>query len=452
MNFCKYLNFTFILSLLAFCLSCAHTELAGEVTNSIPSFRTAFNFSDTKHLKEQLKKIDDLKNPENQRRMNQILVAYSNLKKDQSKNQITLLPQSKTQIVLNSFCASSKKAVPETNEIFKWVKGQPKIAILKEVLNFYAKNSKISTHKIQELIWNLENGTYFEDYPDTLKEIIVQASPSAPLILPSRTKSKILQKITPQQFNDVVDLIEGEFHSFDKFREILDSLRSNIDLPRNNFVSKVPGPNIYTETLSRGHETQVVTFYNPNNASKTIGFTEYYLKPLRVDVQPIVLAAVFPYEDEIDQILKEYALKLLGQLGALYPTLNSHEQNLVKENPIEAATVFYNAYLAEQKGDQTYPNSEKNGESDAFRHFVWAGLLTRDLGEETARKFLNAHELTPGQLLQEKAMDESNNESGIQAAKKLLDAGSFDNPKFYNVAIDEIKNRNLVILNYEKRN
>ncbi|MEQ1877593.1 MAG: hypothetical protein ABL958_13190 [Bdellovibrionia bacterium] len=34
-------------------------------------------------------------------------------------------------------------------------------------------------------------------------------------------------------------------------------------------------------------------------------------------------------------------------------------------------------------------------ESDAFRHFVWAGLLANEFGRERAKEFLDAHETDP---------------------------------------------------------
>ncbi len=42
--------------------------------------------------------------------------------------------------------------------------------------------------------------------------------------------------------------------------------------------------------------------------------------------------------------------------------------------------------------------------SDAFRHYVWSGLLVRDVGEDSAREFLNAHEAARGQSASEKAI------------------------------------------------
>ena len=80
------------------------------------------------------------------------------------------------------------------------------------------------------------------------------------------------------------------------------------------------------------------------------------------------------------------------------------------------------------------------------------GNLIRDLGESTARKFLDAHELAPRQPADEKAMDEFNNEAGIRAATALLKIKNFEDSEFFDLAADEIRKGNLKIINYEKRN
>ncbi len=449
--FLKMLNAT--LNILAFIVitSCAHKELGGELTNSIPTYKFEFDFSNPEKLRDQLRKIGDFKTQENQQKLIQILIAYNNLKKAQSENQITLAPHSKTRIIIASFCAAYEKAIPERKEIFKWVKGPPKILLIKEVLDLYAKNPETNFQRVQELIWNLRNETYYDEYPDFLKELVKQASPSAPLTLPSSLKSQMINELTPQEIKDTINLVKRKYYSFNEFKKVIERKRSNFILPENNFVSKLPETDISATTSSFGYESQIITFYNSTNNIETFKTTSYYLRPIRDDVQPIILASVFPYGNEIQKILEESALKLLGYLGSQYPTLNPSEKTLVKQNPIEAAITFYDAFLAERNGDRFFPNSGQNGASDSFRHFAWAGLLTRDLGEETARKFLNAHELNPRQSLEEKAMDEFNNERGIQAANEFLKKGNFGNTELYEKATEEIKNGKLRILNYESR-
>ena len=91
-------------------------------------------------------------------------------------------------------------------------------------------------------------------------------------------------------------------------------------------------------------------------------------------------------------------------------------------------------------------NTSHNGEADAFRHFVWAGLLTRDLGEPAARKFLDTHELSPGQPLEEEVMDKFNNERGINAGLEMSRNRSFENQELFNSANRELNDGKLRVL------
>ena len=45
-----------------------------------------------------------------------------------------------------------------------------------------------------------------------LKNILKKAYPSAALILPSNTKSKVIEKIIPNEITDTIDLIKTKYH------------------------------------------------------------------------------------------------------------------------------------------------------------------------------------------------------------------------------------------------
>jgi hypothetical protein len=65
-----------------------------------------------------------------------------------------------------------------------------------------------------------------------------------------------------------------------------------------------------------------------------------------------------------------------------------------------------------------------NGRGDAFRHCYWAALLARDIGEQDAKEYLDAHEDWADNPPDEKAMDTYNNGQGIAIGK--LDAKASD--------------------------
>ena len=71
---------------------------------------------------------------------------------------------------------------------------------------------------------------------------------------------------------------------------------------------------------------------------------------------------------------KYYPKTLLGSL-LYYPGLTSDEKELIKKYHKESLIVFVQKEKAEAKTEKLFPNGSLNDESDAFRHFVWAGLI-----------------------------------------------------------------------------
>jgi hypothetical protein len=92
-----------------------------------------------------------------------------------------------------------------------------------------------------------------------------------------------------------------------------------------------------------------------------------------------------------------YSGKTLAAAGVYYPGLNPTEKELIKENPMEAFKVFLQKNTAESETSHYFPKGGFNDESDAFRHYIWAGLLTDKLGAERAKIYLDAHENDPAE-------------------------------------------------------
>lgn len=131
-----------------------------------------------------------------------------------------------------------------------------------------------------------------------------------------------------------------------------------------------------------------------------------------------------------------------------YPGLTPAERKLVDQNPKEAVVVFIQKTRAELSASRNFPAQGFNDESDAFRHYVWAGLLTKEIGAERAQMYLDAHEENRLQPAAERAMDLANNRGGILAAQKLIKVNpSFDLKTLEQSALDDLRGRRLVILN-----
>jgi hypothetical protein len=63
--------------------------------------------------------------------------------------------------------------------------------------------------------------------------------------------------------------------------------------------------------------------------------------------------------------------------------------------------------------DKNFPSADQNDDqNDAFRHAYWNALLTREFGEDWAKRYTTAHEAIPGNQAAREAMDLFNNEQG----------------------------------------
>ena len=137
---------------------------------------------------------------------------------------------------------------------------------------------------------------------------------------------------------------------------------------------------------------------------------------------------------------------LLSNL-VFYPGLTQVEKELIVNNPKQAYSVYRLRGRAEDATSRNFPNQDLNDESDAFRHFVWAGLLTKELGKQKAKEFLDAHEANPLQSDREKQMDTVNNERGQSAAETLVDSNKWNEKTLEAKAIEELHNKKLDVIN-----
>jgi hypothetical protein len=71
----------------------------------------------------------------------------------------------------------------------------------------------------------------------------------------------------------------------------------------------------------------------------------------------------------------------------IYPGLTPAEKAVIARNPKDALTVYRQMRIAETAVLHNFPDQNLNDESDAFRHFLWAALLTKELGRSKAKDF-----------------------------------------------------------------
>jgi hypothetical protein len=129
-----------------------------------------------------------------------------------------------------------------------------------------------------------------------------------------------------------------------------------------------------------------------------------------------------------------------------YPGLTQAERALVEKYPKDAIKVFIQKNRAEWSSDRNFPTQQLNDEGDAFRHFVWAGLLTNELGKDRALEFLNAHEENRLQPVDERDMDLANNQSGIRSAESLIKSKNFSLKNLEQRALEDLHEKRLHVL------
>lgn len=137
---------------------------------------------------------------------------------------------------------------------------------------------------------------------------------------------------------------------------------------------------------------------------------------LKCNTAPKNLTGAFCDCKELCRSNHSYSIATL----VFYPGLSQIEKELIVKDPKSSLKAFINKKLAEKIADKYFPNGVHNDESDAIRHFIWAGLMTFDLGKELAQLYSDAHEQIPYQPAIEKEMDMHNNKVGIESALKLI--------------------------------
>ncbi|MGE4232517.1 MAG: hypothetical protein AB7F43_04225 [Bacteriovoracia bacterium] len=354
--------------------------------------------------------------------LERFMKKYILLQNSISEASLKVPPFTAIRVELGSFCLNPESASPSSFELFDLQLENPGIRYFSKIIRFIGEVGEASENKVQELLWNLKWETYYENYPDYLKKLLLEIDLSAPIFLPSMKRERvkdIIKQSVPgaQEVDDITNLARGVYHDYESFRELIEQKKSSFEENENeNVLRPVPGRSgLYLKTQSNGFSKQILTFYNTTNTSQSIDFSQSFLQPVRQDVQAI---GVYINLNARKAILDKVYSFLIRTLSKLYPTVTKKERELIEKDPLTSFRVFLLARDAERSAEKCVGGNCVNDSCDAFRHFVWAGLLTREFGEETARHYLNAHEDGPGKR-EDREMDIFNNEKGIEGAKGL---------------------------------
>jgi hypothetical protein len=101
--------------------------------------------------------------------------------------------------------------------------------------------------------------------------------------------------------------------------------------------------------------------------------------------------------------------------GYINSNLNSLEQAIYDEHPVNALLCMGNGVYALQYAEDNYASYVLyNGNGDAFRHVIWNYGMVCDVGYTFANQWSDAHENGSSSPLLERQMDFYNNDIGLQ--------------------------------------
>ncbi|MCB0350092.1 MAG: pre-toxin TG domain-containing protein [Bdellovibrionales bacterium] len=263
--------------------------------------------------------------PADWRLHDELLAKYIQLKNQSVNGTKILVPgRSRLRVEAQSFCLNSGRAAPSENEIFEWVKSDPKIPYYKEILKLFSKDKQIEQADIQALFWNLQNKTQWENYPDNFKAILQKIDPNAAVKLPSKIKdtaqNAVMDYLKSQmpiadKIDEAFSFAEGEYYRYSEYARSISDLKSKFSIEEKDEAQSIADSPLYVTTKSDGYHNQTLTFYNPTSKSQEIDLSDYYLKSSRNDVQRIALGRKPSVDEDLVSQLENSLYKSMARLG-----------------------------------------------------------------------------------------------------------------------------------------
>jgi hypothetical protein len=255
-------------------------------------------------------------------KLHDVLLDYYIELKRRGSSTVTIPAKSRLTLPLETYCLNSGKAAPEPKEVYHWQKGVPGIKYYSELLNLRRLN-QITQHELQELLWNLQNETRWEDYPDKLKVILQKIDSNAASKLPSRVQDQVKGLVTDSLLSlpgiddawNSYNLIKGKYYEYDDFKRSVERLTSKAHLSDYDDLTKIPDTELYSQNVSEGYASQNITFYNPTDRPQNLDLEKYYLAPERSDVQLIGINPILNDDPKLLSDLEKALYETMARLG-----------------------------------------------------------------------------------------------------------------------------------------
>lgn len=294
---------------------------------------------------------------------------------------------------------------------------------LPTIINAY-KAESIPQRRTQTLVWHLLAGARFDDLSFQEKTDLLKMDPKAAIHFGNRLveeKAKdLFWQYAPselQSFKDQVDdyseLFRDTKNSYEDISEVLAPMPSRIEPVSMGWVRAPQGYLIRLKSLN-AYSSVRAEIYVPPSISSSFKPSKILALPAQGQRLAVSANALGVLESSFKEIFDVLVDWRAGQ------KLSNEEHDLIRAHPLDAYQVRQNQQKAVASTQRQFSGNEvhHNNEADAYRHFLWAALNARDLGEERARQFLEAHEQQGGPE-EENRMDMHNNEQGVLAVRRL---------------------------------
>lgn len=345
-----------------------------------------------------------------------------------------------------SFCLDPGQSSPSDEVFFRPSKVDLPHWLRTIVSEYKAKG--IPQKDTQLLIWSLRSGMRFDEMSTRDQNNLKKIFPDAETRFGnSQIEDFVEDNILPDQLKDVISkfesfksLLKQANRNYDEISEILAPRSKRVAEQKVSWIQLDNG--LLIRVYSEGYSRVNFKIYAPDikrkpdseNLLRTFSFDGLVMSPADKG-QRVLLASIIPMSGEITATLKN---------------ITAEEINLSKKYPPDAVMIVKNAITAQFLTKKYYKIPKDHTESNAFKHFIWSGLNSRDVGREQAQKFLDAHEMNASFSKESSKMDRHNNKMGLDAADKIPKDENFQK-NLINAAHEAIKNHELVILIKERQ-
>lgn len=357
-------------------------------------------------------------------------------------HQLLLKPGYSYEFELETFCvhAGIERPVKGDGLFLGSMEGTPK-SWLPQILNSYKKNG-ITQNNAQLLIWSLLAGTRFDELSLENKTNILKIFPDAPIRFGNSTienwaKSKVLSQLPAEildaknKFEEYRNILQDSRRKFSDIERILAPVSSRQEPSSVGWLRHEAG--YYIHLTSNSYNRVHIQIYAP----KDLGANTYF-KPSKLIAVPGVGQRL---------ALSSNVIKKTYDLGKQAfkdkTSISPREAAFIAKHPLDALKIYQDAQKALRLTWDNMKSSSgfEDDRADAFRHFVWSGLVTHDIGPDKAKEYLDAHEDFPENKLDAKEMDMHNNNQGIEFGKTYT--GDDIETDIVKEALDQIENREL---------